>query len=170
MVDYQPDSHFDVRVDLFRSYLYNNVMIARRTLRSKKREIEAFLDLPPGLEEEFIRKETEDPDELYDPTMDFDDDEDGDADDGGKEKDKKKKKKKKKKGGGGGGKGKDKGEKPPRINTPTGFKVVKQVIRQKADGSQIVDLVVEVNKMGRADKYEFRITKADTGKSTVQRG
>lgn len=50
---------------------------------------------------------------------------------------------------------------------PKTFKVVKQTIRTKADGSQVVDLTVEVEYVKGAEKYEFRITNKDTGKSTI---
>jgi hypothetical protein len=43
-------------------------------------------------------------------------------------------------------------------------------LRTKADGSQTVDVVVEVDKVKAADKYEFRVTKRDTGKTTVITG
>lgn len=50
---------------------------------------------------------------------------------------------------------------------PTTFRVVKQTIRTKADGSQVVDLTVEVESVDGAEKYEFRLTNKDTGKSTI---
>lgn len=50
---------------------------------------------------------------------------------------------------------------------PKTFKIVKQTIRTLKDGSQVVDLTVEVEAVKGADKYEFRLTNKDTGKSTV---
>lgn len=50
---------------------------------------------------------------------------------------------------------------------PKTFKIIKQTIRTKADGSQVVDLTVEVESVQGAEKYEFRLTNKDTGKSTI---
>lgn len=50
---------------------------------------------------------------------------------------------------------------------PKSFKVVNQKIRTKDDGSQVVDITVEVEKVKGATKYEFRITNKDTGTSTI---
>ena len=50
---------------------------------------------------------------------------------------------------------------------PKTFSIIKQTIRTKADGSQVVDLTVEVEAVKGAEKYEFRLTNKDTGKSTV---
>lgn len=61
-----------------------------------------------------------------------------------------------------------KGDRGP--NTPKDLKIVRQIMRTKADGSQLVDLVVEVDRIARADKYEFRVTKKDTGKTTIVGG
>lgn len=96
-----------------------------------------------------------------------------------KKKRKKKKKKKGKKKGKKGGKGKKKGKKgkkkkddkeEKRVNSPKTLDVVKQTIRTKKDGSQVVDLTVDVDKIGRADKYEFRVVKKDNGNVQVING
>lgn len=60
------------------------------------------------------------------------------------------------------------GEEEDEVPTaPRTFKIVKQTIRTKKDGSQVVDLTVEVEAVMGAEKYEFRLTNKDTGKSTV---
>lgn len=51
--------------------------------------------------------------------------------------------------------------------TPRSFRVIKQNVRTRTDGSQVVDLTVEVETVPFADRYEFRITNNDTGRSTI---
>lgn len=82
----------------------------------------------------------------------------------GKKKHNKKHKKKKKK------KGKDDDRGKSSIGTPKHLEIVKQIMRTKQDGSQVVDVVVEVDKISKADKYEFRVTRKDTGNTTVVGG
>lgn len=105
---------------------------------------------------------------------DADDDDDDEETPAKKKKKKKKRKKKKRKNKGKkkgkGGKKKRKGKKErddkdknKRVNTPKTLEVVKQTIRTKGDGSQVVDLTVDVDRIGRADKYEFRVVKKDNG-------
>jgi hypothetical protein len=47
------------------------------------------------------------------------------------------------------------------LPTPNALTVVEQIIRTLPDGSQVVDVVVEVDDVEGAVKYEFRIVKAD---------
>ena len=154
-------------------------MVVRRTPRPGVRVISPVFDIPEGLEDLVY---DEDSDDL---TTDDDLEDYVEADDTNPKKKKKRKKKRKKKGK---GKKKDKGKKKGKkdkgkkdkdndgkggkrdLNTPGSLEIVKQFIRTKADGSQVVDVTVDVDKISRADKYEFRITKKDTGKTTVVEG
>lgn len=123
----------------------------------------------------------------YDDDAEIGDEGDMDDEDEPKKKKKKRKKKKrrkkkrrkgKKKGKGKGkkrgkkGKGKRKKDtkEDKRVNSPKTLEVVKQTIRTKKDGSQVVDLTVDVDKIGRADKYEFRVVKKDNGNVKVING
>jgi transposase len=160
-------------------------MAVRRTPRPGVRVIAPVFDIPEGLEDLVY---DEDSDDL---TADDDLEDYVEADDKNpkkKKKKKKKKKRKKKRKKKGKGKKKNKGKKKGKkgkgkkdkdndgkggkrdLNTPGSLEIVKQVIRTKKDGSQVVDVTVDVDKISRADKYEFRITKKDTGKTTVVDG
>lgn len=56
------------------------------------------------------------------------------------------------------------------IAIPRTFKIVTQKINTRTDGSQFVDLVVEVDSIPKATGYEFRVTATATGKTTVFTG
>lgn len=157
--------------------------VARRTPRPGVRVISPVFDIPEGLEDLVY---DEDADDLSsdDDLEDYVEADDKDPKKKKKRKKKKKKRKKRKKKGKGKKKDKDKGKKGKEkkdkdggrkggkrdLNTPGSLEIVKQVIRTKADGSQVVDITVDVDKISRADKYEFRVTKKDTGKTTVVNG
>jgi hypothetical protein len=156
-------------------------MVQRRTPRPSQRVVPHVFDIPLGVEDLVYDDDSEELDDESD--VDDYDEEPQDKTKKKKKKKKKKRKKRKKKKGkkkknkGKGKKKKDKGKKdkggPVKDkgpNTPSSLEVVKQVIRTKNDGSQVVDLTVDVDKIGRADKYEFRVTKKDTGKTTVVGG
>jgi hypothetical protein len=150
-------------------------MPLRRGTQAPRRVIEQFIPIPEGLDELVYDGEEDEDDEWFDV-----DEDDSDR----KPTKKKKKKKKKKKNTNKKGKKKNKNKRKKRrrkrgkdedrgkkdINTPRTLTIVKQKLRTKADGSQVVDIVVEVDKINRADKYEFRTTKKDTGKTTVIEG
>lgn len=151
-------------------------MVQRRTPRQAQRVIPHIFDIPEGVQDLVY---DDDSDELADESDvdDFDEEKKDKTKKKRKKKKKKKKKKRKKKGKKKKNKGKGKGKKdrggPGKDKGPTfprSFEVVKQVIRTKKDGSQVVDLTVDVDKIPRADKYEFRVTKKDTGKTTVVNG
>jgi len=55
----------------------------------------------------------------------------------------------------------------PDVAVPKGLKVVEQHIHTHPDGSQTVDVVLEVDKVAGADYYELRVTRRDNGKTTV---
>jgi transposase len=151
-------------------------MPLRRNSQPPRRVIEPLFPIPDGLEDLVYDGEPAE-DELW-----FDVDED-DSDPATKHKKKKKKKKHKKKKQKGKKKHKHKKKKGKKhkkkkdddkgkdhIRSPKTFRIAKQIMRTKADGSQVVDVTVEVDKIARADKYEFRLTKKDTGKTTVITG
>lgn len=54
-----------------------------------------------------------------------------------------------------------------KIGTPKTLVIVSQRVITRPDGSQVVDVVVDVDKIANADKYEFRVTNKRTGKTTV---
>ena len=152
-------------------------MSIRRNGTAKKRVIPALFPIPAGTDV-FEYEEEEEDDE-----GDYDDDDD--PEDKKKKKKKKKRKKKKKKKKRKKKKGKNKGKKgkgkkgkkkkegkddQKRPNSPKTLEVVKQTIRTKKDGSQVVDLTVDVDRIGRADKYEFRVVKKDNGNVKVITG
>lgn len=45
------------------------------------------------------------------------------------------------------------------LEVPGTFEVISQTIRTAADGSQVVDVIIDVEEVEGADKYEIRITK-----------
>lgn len=149
-------------------------MPLRRITQSPRRVISPMFSIPEGLED-LVYDEDPTESELW-----FDVDED-DSDPTHKKKKKKKKKKHKKKKKKGKKKNKNKKKKKHKkkspkkdpdkgkagTRTPQTLKIVKQTLRTKQDGSQVIDIVVEVEKVKAADKYEFRMTKRDTGKTTV---
>jgi transposase len=151
-------------------------MPLRRNSQPPRRVIEPIFPIPDGLED-LVYDEEPAEDELW---FDVDEDDSDPTHKKHKKKKKKKHKKKKKKGkkkhkhkkkkGKKGKKKKDDDKGKKGTNTPKAFKIVKQILRTKADGSQTVDVVVEVDKVKAADKYEFRVTKRDTGKTTVITG
>lgn len=57
-----------------------------------------------------------------------------------------------------------------KVGTPKTFKVVSQKITTRPDGSQFVDIAVEIDKVANATGYEFRVTATATGKTTVYEG
>ena len=130
-------------------------MAIRRNGRARERVVSQMFHIPEGLEDVIYSVEDE-TDLWFDP-----EDEPPDEDEKASKKKKNKNKKKKK--------NKDDNDKGKRgINTPKTFDIIKQVIRTKADGSQVIDLTVEVDRIIKANKYEFRLTKKDTGKTTTQ--
>jgi len=147
-------------------------MSIRRVGNARKRVLSSRFPVPLGTDTFEYDDDVEIGDE-----GDFDDEDDDDDEPKKKKRKKKKKKKKrkkkgKKKGGKKGKKGKrkkkDKDDKEQkRVNSPKSLEVVKQTIRTKRDGSQVVDLTVDVDKIGRADKYEFRVVKKDNGNVQV---
>ena len=149
-------------------------MPLRRNSQAPKRIIDPLFPIPEGLEDLAYDGITKEDDLWFDPE---------EADDEvGKKKKKKKKKKHKKKKKKGKKKNKNKNKKKKKkknkdddkgkdnIKAPKTFRIDKQTLRTKADGSQVVDVVVEVEKISKADKYEFRLTKTDSGKTTVITG
>lgn len=150
-------------------------MPLRRNAQPQKRVIDPRFPIPEGLGDlEYVNTKDES-DIWYDPELEPEDDADKDP----QKKKKKKKKKRKKKGKNKNKKGnkkkegkkkKDRDEDRGRkgINTPKSLEVLKQKMRTKADGSQVVDVTLEVDRILKANKYEFRITKKDTGRTTIQ--
>lgn len=149
-------------------------MALKRINQKTKSKIDPMFYIPDGIEElEYLDTSLEE-----DETDLSDDDDDIDA--GGvvsptppKKKDTKKPNKKpkkkapkkkpvpKKKGKGEPNKNNDK------LGTPKTLVIVKQTVTTRTDGSQVVDVVVDVDKIMKADKYEFRVTNKKTGKTTV---
>lgn len=142
-------------------------MVARKTIRNTPRIVDFIFEIPEGLQDVAYDDEFNDADD-----EDLNDDGSDEEDEApptekpkkknNKKKNKKKKKKKKDK--------KDNKDKDDHTDFPRSLRVVKQVIRTKKDGSQVVDLTVDVQRIGGADKYEFKITKKDTGQTTVING
>jgi hypothetical protein len=120
-------------------------MVVRRNIHPQKRIVAPQFAIPEGLVDLEYDPNAPDDDLLFD--VDEDDDDDP------------VKKKKKKK-------GQDDDDKGPRRGVE-GLHVVKQILRTKPDGSQTVDVTVELDKVRGTDKYEFRITRKDTGKTTI---
>ena len=49
---------------------------------------------------------------------------------------------------------------PDKLQVPDGFRIVSQKVRKLRDGSQVVDVVLYVDDVPGATKYELRVTKA----------
>lgn len=150
----------------------------KRTIRSSNITINPMFYIPEGVEDLEYEETFVDDDEL-----DLSDDESEDGDGGTstpapKPKTPSKKKKKqspkapkkvpkkkptkpKKKGG------KFEPGSKEKIGTPKTLTIVSQKIMTKPDGSQVVDIIVDVDKIMKADTYEFRVTNKRTGKTTV---
>lgn len=134
-------------------------MSIRRNGTQKRRELSRRFPLPEGTEAfEYI-------DDLPygsedDDTSEGDDDDDEEQVSPATKKKKKKPKKKAKKKAKKKKKGKGNSDK---TKTPKTLQVVQQSLRTLKNGQQVVDLTIDVQKIGGADKYEFRIVKKDNG-------
>lgn len=150
-------------------------MPLHRTATPVKRQVDYMFPIPEGLADLTYPEVPPEEDGLLEDADDFEEE----APEPGRKKRVKKKRKHRKKKKKGKRKNKDKDKKKRRKKdkdddrgkadprTPRDLTIVRQTMRTKRDGSQVVDVVVQVDKVRAADKYEFRITKKDTGVTTV---
>lgn len=146
-------------------------MPLHRTLQAPKRVVSPNFPIPDGLED-VVHDDSILEDDLWQDPEDDDDDPETRKKSTKKVKRKRVKKKVKRR-----NRKKDKKKKRKKrkddhkgnrgVGTPKTLQIVKQTVRTKADGSQVVDILVEVEKKAAADTYQFRLTKKDTGVTTV---